>query len=243
LRFQEEKQKTKFTCILVQLIKQQIIACSLIHAEHNLQMTTPEIATLVKDILLAIAAIITPSIAFVGLKNWNRELRGKAAFEVAVGLTKATYKLRDEIKSCRAPMIRADEFPDGLQPSVWNKDPQTKAQAYLHVYAARWQPVQAALHEFDTQTLGAEALWGAAIRQKTDELRACVRELSAAIDADIANTASGDQHFSTDQGDFGRKMRATVHASMSDTKNKFSLSVETAVSRIESELRPQLRRG
>ena len=75
-------------------------------------MTTPEIVTLIKDILVGIAAIVTPLIALTGLKNWNRELRGKAAFEVAVGLTKATYKLRDEIKSFRSPMIRADEFPD-----------------------------------------------------------------------------------------------------------------------------------
>jgi hypothetical protein len=210
-------------------------------ANQSLPMTTPEIVTLIKDILVGAAAIVTPLIAFTGLKNWNRELRGKAAFEVAVGLTKATYKLRDEIRSCRAPMIRADEFPDGHQPSVWNKDPQIKAEAYLHVYAARWQPVQAALQEFDTQTLGAEALWGEVIRQKTDELRGSVRELSAAIDAVIANIASGDQHFSTD-GDFGRKMRATVNASMSDTKNKFSLGLETAVSGVERELRPQLRR-
>ncbi len=119
-------------------------------------MTTPELVTLIKDVLVAVAAIVTPSIAFIGLKNWNRELRGKAAYEVAVGLTKATYKLRDEVMSFRAPMIRADEFPDGIKRSVWSKDPQIEADAYSHVYSARWQPVQAALQDFDTQTLEAE---------------------------------------------------------------------------------------
>lgn len=193
---------------------------------------------MIKDILVGIAAIVTPLIALIGLKNWNRELRGKAAFEVAVGLAKATYKLRDEVKSFRSPMIRADEFPDGVKTSLWRKDPAIEANAYSHVYFARWQPVQAALQEFDTQTLEAEALWGTAIRQKTEALRACIRELRAAIEADVANIASADQHFSTDQGDFGKKMRSIVHASMSDMKNSFSLNVEAAVSGIERELSP-----
>jgi hypothetical protein len=49
-------------------------------------MAYTEIITAIKDVLLGGAAVATASVAVIGLKNWSRELRGKADFDVARGL-------------------------------------------------------------------------------------------------------------------------------------------------------------
>lgn len=205
-------------------------------------MTCTGIITAVKDVLLGGAAVAAATVAVVGLKNWSRELRGKADFDVARGLIRATYKLRDEIRSCRSPFIRAQEFPESYYDPTGKSTPEKKAQAWAHVYNNRWQPVWAAIQEFDAQTLEAEALWGSGIREKTDKLRGCVTELSAAIDAVISDKASGGRDFESDR-EFGRKMGLTASASGGDTNNKLSQEIVKAVTDIEDKIRPHLKRS
>lgn len=79
-------------------------------------MSTVEYITAFKDICLASAAIITTTVAIFGLRSWSKEIRGKADFDVARGLIRATYKLRDEISYSRSPFTSANEFPSGYDP-------------------------------------------------------------------------------------------------------------------------------
>lgn len=201
-----------------------------------------EILAAVKDVALALAGVTTAVVAVLGLKSWSRELRGKAAFEVARGMARAAYKLRDEITLCRSPLVRAGEFPEGYQSQAPNKSGEVRAGAYGHVFANRWAPVYAALQEFDTQTLEAEALLGQAIRLKTDLLRSVLSKLSAAIEAFIDNEGSEGKSFESDK-EFGRKIRSEVFAIPSGSKNPLSAELAAAVLTIENELRPHLRRG
>ena len=179
----------------------------------------PEIITAIKDVVLALAGATTAAVAIIGLKNWSRELRGRAAFETARALARATYKLRDELKICRSPLIRSAEFPEGYRAPDPTKTPDEQAQAYAHVYSNRWNPVWSALQEFDTQTLEAEALWGKAIREKTDQLRACVRELNVAIEAVIDNERSGGEDFSATRTSARRHAESCLLHLMTATTN------------------------
>ena len=95
-------------------------------------MTYTEIITAIKDVLIGGAAIATASVAVIGLKSWSRELRGRADFEVARGLIRATYKLRDELRASRAPFIRAHEFPEGYYNPAGTSTPEKEAQAWAH---------------------------------------------------------------------------------------------------------------
>ena len=70
-------------------------------------MTTPEVITAIKDVLLGLAAATTAVVAVIGLKNWSRELKGKAEFEIARNMIRATYKLRNELQICRSPFYSA----------------------------------------------------------------------------------------------------------------------------------------
>jgi hypothetical protein len=204
-------------------------------------MTITEIITAAKDIVLGIAAAITATIAILGLKSWRRELQGRAEFDAARGLARATYRLRDELASCRSPFIRAAEFPADSRGRD-KSSPHEEADALAHVYKRRWEPVWKAIQEFDAQALEAESLWGKVIRGKTDILRACVSELNAGIEALIDNELSGGRDFESDRN-FGREMRATVSASRSDKKNALSKKISDAVEDIENQLRPHLKRS
>jgi len=204
-------------------------------------MTPMEIAATVKDALVAIAAAITAIVAVIGLSNWNRELRGKAAFDVARSLARAMYKLRDEIRDCRSPFISGSEFPESTGSQLSQRSSREDANALSHVYRNRWKYVADALEAFDTCTLEAEAMWGANIRSKTDAFRQCLRELRVAIDAVIDDKAQSGENFKTDR-DFAKDMRGKVSSS-SGTDNPLTQRIDSSIEGIENELRPYLRRA
>jgi len=204
-------------------------------------MIWPEIVTVVKDTLLGLAAATTAVVAVLGLRKWRQELEGKAQFDVARNLIRATYRLRDELRNCRNPFYSAYEFPEDYNRGVGSRSAEEEARAWIHIYKNRWAPVWTALQEFDSHTLEGEALWGSAIRTRTDALRKCVRELNASIDAVIRDKASGGEDFK--DREFGKEMRSIVAASVDDDKNVLNQNIGQAINDIENELRPHLRRN
>ncbi len=199
------------------------------------------VITGIKDVVLAVAAGVTAFVAVSGIRRWRRELEGKAGFDAARLLAKATYRLRDELHSCRSPLITGDEFPPGYF-DTRNPTSEEKARGTAHVYKNRWEPVGKATAEFDAQVLEAEALWGSPIRSKTDALRSCVVELRVAIEALIENDASGGADFAADP-EFGRSIRRTVSGTPSSKDNPLSDKILTSVAAIESELKKHLGRS
>jgi hypothetical protein len=201
-----------------------------------------QIITLIKDILLGLAAITTACVAIIGLNKWKREIKGKADFEAAQSLIQATYKLRDAISICRSSFIGGSEFPEGYTfGASCAHSPEVHGQAYAHVYQKRWEPVLRAIQDFDTFTLEAEALWGVRIRSKTDELCQRIAELRGSIEAVIGDKASGGEDFRTDPK-FGEEMRSIVSGSGSE-KDEFWQRIKKAIVDIEKEVRPHLKRN
>jgi hypothetical protein len=196
-----------------------------------------------KDLAVAGAAVTTAIVAYRGLQKWREELRGKANFEVARGLARATFKLRDEIQSCRSPLIRGAEYPQGYQTPNANQpvNAGVQADALAYVYNNRWQRVTAALQEFDAQTLEAEALWGAGIRDSTQALRTCTLTVFVAIESILDDKRAGGAHFEQDR-EFGRRTRAEAHASPTATDNPLSNQITAAVAALEAKLRGHLER-
>lgn len=204
-------------------------------------MTTVELISASKDIILSFAAIITVSIAVYGVRSWSRELREKASFDVARGLIRATYKLRDEIGYSRSPWTSTAEFPSDYSPYPKDRTDKKQAEAWAYVFNNRWKPVADAQLEFEAQILEAEALWGAEIKTKTNELRQCARKLRVAMEAMVANEKSGDENFDSDK-DFVNDVKADVWAIKEDT-NKLSQKIIKAVRDIEKALLPHIQRN
>lgn len=204
-------------------------------------MTPPELIVAIKDIVLALAAVVTATVAVKGLGTWNRQLRGTADFDVARGLARATYKVRDKLQACRSPLLSAHEFPPGYHDSEGNRLPEQDAKGYAFVYFNRWSPVWEAMQEFDVSVLEAEALWGEPIRDATDSLRKVVREVNVAIDAFLADAASSGEDFSSDR-EFGKRMRSIISALPTDSENELNKKLAAAVRAIDDQLRPHLQR-
>ena len=197
-----------------------------------------EIFSIIKDIVISIAAATTAFVAYKGLEKWQKELSGKANFDTARSLIRATYKLRDEIEYARSPFIPAGEFPKDYDPL--NKTDKSRGDAFAHVYGKRWEHIAEAIQEYDAFILESEALWGAQIKEKANALRSCVIELRSAIDAYISNEYSGGEDFNDRV--FAISVRAKVSNSQKE-KNELTIKINTAINEIENEVSPHLNRS
>jgi hypothetical protein len=195
---------------------------------------------IMKDITVAIAAIVTSTVAVKGLNKWHNEIQGKADFEAARALISATIKLRDEIELCRSPFIRAGEFPDGYLESRSESSSKEDAQAYTYMFSNRLRPVIEALREFDSKALEGEVLWGENCHTATEALRRCVAELNTAIKETITDKAAGGEHFSSNPGFAANMYSITTLSGVEE--NAFSNRVKSAVEGITKEIRPYLRK-
>ena len=198
-----------------------------------------EIFSIIKDIALSGAAGVTSYVAFSGLSKWQKELSGKAGFDVARDLAKSVYALRDEISYCRSAFTAAHEFPEDYK---WGgeRDSEEEGRAWAHVYAKRWGPVGKAMRDFDAAALEAEALWGEDIRCKADALRRCVVSLQVDIKLFINDKYSGGKILSNRK--LEQKVQSTVWA-LEINENKLSKEIGEAIESLESAIRPHLSRG
>ncbi len=203
-------------------------------------MCAVEVFSMIKDIALAGAACVTAYVAFTGLEKWQKELRGKANFDVARELAKSVYLLRDQISYCRSPFTAASEFPQNYRGGLGKQSAEEEGQAWAHVYAKRWEPVGTAVQAFDAATLEAEALWGKEIKEKALELRRCVWALQVDIEAFIRNKYSGGEDFR--DREFGKKIKEGIW-DMKSEENELTRRINNAIEEIETEIRPHLSRS
>ncbi len=192
------------------------------------------------DAITALAALAASGMAAFGLTSWRRELTGRAHFDTARGLIRATYKLRNAMADCRSPFISAHEFPADYHGFLGKHSAEQEAAAWGQVYRGRWTPVQDALQEFDTQTLEAESLWGEAMRPRAIAMRKCVQTIFVAIESFVVNKASGGENFRANR-EFGESVRRDLSASTSDADNPLSLRIDSAIQELESLVLPHLR--
>ncbi len=191
-----------------------------------------EIISIIRDFVVAGAAVATVCLAHRGIKNWIVELRGRTSFEVARGLMLATYKLRDAIRSCRSRLIQGREFPDGYD--HLKATPEQEHDGWTHVYKNRWVPVFEALQDFDARGLEAEALWGSEFRNSTVKLRKPINDLYLAIESNFENDFRKDP-------EFAKTIRSTMFAK-SDAGDQLSQSITEAIDEIEKKVRPHMGR-
>ena len=201
-------------------------------------MSVPECFAIFKDVSVSIAACIAAYVAVKGLGTWQKELRGKASFDVARALVKSLYFLRDEISYCRSPFTMGHEFPDGYIDNWGKQTNEKEGGAWAHVYKKRWEPVARAAQAFDTAALEAEALWGNEIREQSRELRFHVRRLQVSIEDFISDKYAGGEHFRRDE-DHEKKVKYDIHDKKSE-ENELSIKLAKSIEEIESIVRPHL---
>lgn len=207
-----------------------------------IDMELKELIPMVKDIVLALAAVSTVYIAYKGIDKWKTELNGKAHFEVGRKLLNATYKLRDDIEICRSPMILAREFPNNYTFSFFDKKAtkEEEGNAYNHIYSNRLKPVYESMKEYDVIALEAEVLWGESISEKIEALRSCFRELNVSIQTHVTNKYNENSDYKKDLK-FYEEIRLNVE-SFKGVDNPLTKRINDSIKEIEKEIRPHFKR-
>lgn len=195
---------------------------------------------IVKDITVALAAIFSASVAWLGINAWKRQLTGKAAFDAAYELMKEAYKWKNLLMLARHPLVTPQEQPKGYDPL--SKDPSkvNTAEMYNHVLSERWSRVSECLGNIESFSYSAKPLVGAEkIETAIKELGSCSGEWFAAADAYVHNLASGGLTF-RDDPEFGKDMRATLWAKQ-DGSDKLSQKIKNALISLEEATKPYLK--
>ncbi len=136
----------------------------------------------VSNIITALATILAAAIAFYGVREWKRQMKGKTDYEIARRYLKAALVLRDALEYVRNPFISSSEMQkslkeQGLDPEEYRDNIKTN-QA---VYSERWKKVQVASTNLEAELLEAEVSWGSEATKAANALNASVRQLSIAL--------------------------------------------------------------
>lgn len=199
-------------------------------------MEIGECMIIIKDITIALAAVVTAYVAFTGLNKWQKELKGKVHFDAAKDLIRAVYKFRDEMSYTRNPFITASEFPEDYDP--WKKEPKKEADAHVFIYQNRMKPLIEAAKELDVYTLEAEALWGKGIKNKCIKLRRTFFTLQRSVQTHISDISSGRENLRTEV-EFKKEVQSHIYES-TKKDDELSKEINNAIEKIEEIVRPYL---
>jgi len=115
------------------------------------------------QILKDAAIVIGTLIAFLGLRTWKKQLKGKTEYELARRFLKRVYEFRDVLDFIRIPIQTSEESINAMKEHGYDynrKDQNYHKKSIQAVYEVRWQKVNDAQSNLKIEVLEAEALWG-----------------------------------------------------------------------------------
>jgi hypothetical protein len=205
--------------------------------------TIQSYVTLIKDIITGLSALVAASIAILGLQAWKKQLKGKTEYELAQRLLRAIYKVREALAVVRNPFQSAAEIAAAMKESSIEGDiinnPTIRAQSERAVYEKRWQKVQEAFVDVESTLLEAEAIWGQPVKDSVKPLQDCISTLAINIKKHLRNIEKQPRNFDSQEEE---KIDDIIYGFSGDSDNNlFSKEINTAVSKMESFLRPRLK--
>jgi hypothetical protein len=207
-------------------------------------MPTEQLLFFGRDVLLPMAAVIGACVAVLGLISWNRRLESCAGYDLARRILKATYRLRDAIKSVRHPDLWGVETPAPPEGEVKHMTPaELTYYGTSRAYQARWQRVSDIRTKLQAELLEADVLWGAELRRRFEALFRLEHELFVAVHSDLSlrNPKESEAKKAVVRK---RQMHARdiMHDSLEDGGDQFTRDLAHAIAPIEEYLKPHLRK-
>jgi hypothetical protein len=198
---------------------------------------------LLKDALLAIAAVIGSIVAILGLSTWKRQLYGQSEYDLAKRILKSVYLFREVVNNARHPFMQYSATPDLPkdkleQLSKEEKEWYAKAQAF----EKRWEPVAKARADLDMNVLESEVFWENEIKDKIAKLKELHAELLVGIEEHLERTNPSHPDETYRAEDLKRN-KAIIYGRSDRTKDPFLDKMLTAIEDIESILKPYIRKG
>lgn len=199
--------------------------------------------SLIKDVIVAFAAIIGAGVAVIGLSTWRHQLEGTAQYELARRLLKEVYQFREALQSVRFPFIAVKEMElsDNEGPPPTN-DKDRRHRELAKAYQNRYGRVYDTRNALEATLLEVEVLWGAELVEKVRKLYNWDGELYAAImdhlDTIISDAPSGGRNIENI-----RRTRETINSRSNRREDKFLSGLQSDIQQIEMELKPHLKRA
>lgn len=199
-----------------------------------------------KDIVLTLTAVIASIVAVLGLNTWNRQLRGQVEYELTRKLLKSAFKIREALKGVRSPFMFGYEQP---LPEKADAEKMTYEQIRQYgtarAYQARWDKVNEARAELQTDLLEAEVIWGDVIQQKFSKLFELQGELFSIVQSYLVTMDPNQPQTTRNayQEIMKTKRDIMYDLSSADKPDEFTNDVTNAVKAIEEHLMPHLHRS
>lgn len=137
--------------------------------------------SIVKDIIVAGAAIIGAFVAWKGLGTWNRQHQGQTTYNLVRNTLIALAQYCDAIDHVRNPWISSHEMVLMDQEKQRKTEDEKRGLATENAYSSRWKRLDEARSALMEGVNEAEALWGDGSRKLAESMLRLERELSGAI--------------------------------------------------------------
>lgn len=199
---------------------------------------------IVKDVILASAAVVGAYVALRGLNTWNRQLKGGVEYDLTRRLLRTTYRLREAIKSVRNPIMWSAEMPT---PSEEERKGMSREAIHHYgqgrAYQLRWDKVAEIRNDLQTELLEGEVLWGSELHKTYEPLFKLQQELFVTIHTYLRATDPTRPERSREATQqLLEKRRDIMYDVSGETSDEFMQEIAVAIGEIESFLKPHLRK-
>jgi hypothetical protein len=203
-------------------------------------MECNELITLIKDIMLIIAALITSFAALRGLNAWKIKLQGQSDYDLARRLLITSFQYRDAIYAVRSPLFWNYEMPTlALDEEKTMSDAQKTFHQNLEMYKNRLDKVQNERKILYPDLLESEAVWGTELKNNFSELFKQENELLNNIQT-FLELKNPDRPHDKATLVYNMKTIGPIILSSSDEKDIFKKTFEANIKIIEKYLKPKL---
>lgn len=195
----------------------------------------------IKEILVAIAALVAIFATLLGFSAWRRESAAKVEYGLAKDMLKTLYGIRDAAARIRDPFMVLRPPPD-INREQWLEfdEKERRWRSTVLEYENRWRPVEGLVKDLEALKLEAEVVWGPDFRLVLDPLRTSLRGLSVAIHEKLDHGHPDRAH------DYDhervRKLDSIVYVGGKPAEDDWLKGFNQAIESIEDRLRPPIRR-
>lgn len=201
-----------------------------------------EVFTVIKDLIVAGAAITAAIVAVKGLDTWRRQLKGHSEYELSRRILVTLFKYRDAVNGVRHPAMWNSEMP---KPSDEEKESMDAGQIRFYgtskAYQARWEKVQDERTSLYADLLEAEAIWGDKLNNHFKEVFGLEHELLTQIRLYLEQiNPEVPEHSKEAIRKVDKKKRDIMYDKSGEEPDEFKSDLITAIKKIEVYLKPKL---
>lgn len=191
--------------------------------------------------MVGLSAAAAAFFAYKGLSAWRKELKGKSEYELAKGVLKSVYKVREAFKHVRHLAIYEYEYPEEMRDHHGHLKREYDYKGTAQVYENRWKKMDEGFRELEERHLEAQVEWRPEHQDVIVKLRQCRAELLISIQRMLERKKNPRSEAPTQAEEIAEE-RSVLHHIGGDSKHdKFTAQIDEAVSEFEKWLRPHVR--